>query len=178
MSRLARPYSQALLGAAGSVDVALRVRDELEEFGRMTSAVPRLAKMAVNPAVPLEVKERVLASVAKIAGFDPLTSRFLHALLTRHRLDRLGEIVDGVTELLNRERGIVVAKVKSAEPLSTEAGDRLAKVLGAKLGKDVELDLQVDPSLLAGFVVHIGSNYYDASVKGQLDRLTADLARV
>lgn len=178
MNRLARPYANALLGAAGSLDEAGRIRDELAAFRQMTQEVPALGRMAVNPAVPPEVKEKVLDSISNQAGFAPMTRRFLQALLTRHRLGRLDEILDGVTELLNEKRGIVVAKVQSAEALSDEAQQRLASVLEAKLGKQVELEAAVDESLLAGFVVRIGSNYYDASVKGQLDRLTADLARV
>jgi F-type H+-transporting ATPase subunit delta len=178
MSQLARPYAQALLGAAGSVDAAEGIRGELEQFQQMTRDVPDLAKMTVNPSVPIEVKERILGVLAQEAEFAPLTTRFLTALLTRHRLGHLDEILIGIRDLLNRERGVVIAEVKSAQPLSSAESEHLTEVLAARLGKDVELDLDVDPSLLAGFVVRIGSNYYDASVKGQLDRLTADLARV
>ena len=178
MNRLARPYAQALIGAAGSLDEAETIQSELSEFLEMTQQVPALATMAVSPSVPIEAKQKVLEAVADAASFLPLTRRFLNALLTRHRLGYLGEILAGLTEMVNAERGVVVATVQSAEPLSGDASQRLASVLASRLGKQVELDLNVNPKLLAGFVVRIGSNYYDASVKGQLDRLTADLARV
>ena len=84
--RLARPYAEALLGAARDLDEARRVRDQLEEFADALDRVPALAKMAVNPAIPVEVKEKVLERLADEMALEPITRRFLRALLVRYRL--------------------------------------------------------------------------------------------
>lgn len=176
MRRIARPYVEALLGAAPSLEDAVRTRDELAELAAMMDSTPALARMTVNPAIPLEVKEKTLATLAEKAGFSPLTRRLVQALVTRYRLGRLSEILEGLDELLNERRGIAVARVRSAAPLTDDERERLVRVLSHKAGKRLQLELEVDSTLLAGFVAQVGSTYYDASLKGQLERLTAGLA--
>jgi F-type H+-transporting ATPase subunit delta len=174
--RWVRPYARALVGAVDSPQQGVTVRDELAAFQRLLDEVPALGRMAVHPAVPMKEKERTLEMVAEQAKLQPLTRRFLGALLRRHRLQRMGEVVEGVTELLNKELGIAVARVASAADLSQQQQDELARTLEKKLDKQVEIRLEVDPALLAGFVVQVESRRWDGSLKGQLERLTHELA--
>ncbi|MDX1630834.1 MAG: ATP synthase F1 subunit delta [Thermoanaerobaculia bacterium] len=176
MHRFARPYAEALLSTAETTERAQQIRDQLRGFADLMESDERLRKLAVNPAVPLEAKERVLESLAEEMGLDPLARRFLRALLSRFRLHRLEEVLEGIEELLNRRLGIVVAEVEAAHSLSEEERDRLRRVLEKRLDRSVELEITVNPELLAGFKVKTGSELYDASVKGQLDRLTETLA--
>lgn len=177
MRRFVRPYVQALMATAENVDQAVAVRDELASVQRLMSEVPALGKMAAHPGVPMTEKERTLEVVALHLGLQPVTRRFLGSLLRRYRLARLGDIVDGITELLNRELGVAVARVASAGALSEQEQDELRRALEAKLEKRVELRLEVDAELLAGFVVQVESQRWDASLKGQLERLTHELAQ-
>ena len=177
ISRRSRPYAEALLGAAESLDAAAAVRDELEQFLAAMESVPRLGKMAVSPTVPVEVKEKVFDRVATEMELAPTTRRLLRALLVRYRLAHLGEIIEGISELLDERAGVAVARVEAAQALSAADQDRLRLVLEGKLDRKVRLDLSVSPDLMAGFVVRVGSTMYDASLRGQLDRLTAELAR-
>jgi F-type H+-transporting ATPase subunit delta len=177
MRRFVRPYAEALLATAGSVEQAGAVRDELAGFARMMAQTPALRRMAVHPAVPIEAKERALEAIGEQAGLTPLTRRFLGALLRRYRLGRLDEIVAGLTELLNRRLGVAVAEVASAQPLSDQEQAELREVLEGKLDRQVELRLAVDPALLGGFVVQVDSTRWDASLQGQLTRLTRELVQ-
>lgn len=176
MQRFARPYAEALLSTAETTERVQQIRDQLRGFADLMEAEERLRRMAVDPAIPLEVKERILEGLADKLDLDPLSRRFLHALLSRFRLHRLEEVLEGVEELLNRRMGIVVAEVEAAHSLSEDERTRLRRVLEERLDRSVELEITVNPELLAGFKVKTGSELYDASVKGQLDRLTETLA--
>jgi F-type H+-transporting ATPase subunit delta len=176
MRRFARPFAEALLSAAGSTEAAVEARDRLRRFAEAMDLEPRLAKVAANPAIPLATKTSIVDAVAEELGLDALGRRFLHALATRYKLARLAEILEGVDELLNRRLGIVVAEVEVAQALSSDEQDRLRETLEQKLDRKVELEVTVHPELLAGFVVKTGSELFDASVRGQLTRLTQQLA--
>lgn len=174
--RFARPYAQALLDAADSPAAAAAARDDLRAFHRAMTVAPRLERMAANPAIPQEVKGRAVEAVAAHLGLGELSRRFLRILLDNYRLHRLGEVLEAVEELVNQELGVAVARVTSAEDLDEAGRTRLRQALGELLGKRVELDLEVDPSLMAGFRARVGSVLYDASLEGQLRRLTQTLA--
>ena len=81
-----------------------------------------------------------------------------------------------VDELLDRRLGKVKARVSSAAPLDESQSRRLREVLERKLGKDVDVEISVDPTLLGGFVAQVGSDRYDVSLRGQLNRLEASMA--
>lgn len=176
MRGFVRPYAEALLGAADSIDEATRVRDELAAFADAMGRVPGLEEMARNPSLPVEAKLDVLDSLAERMELAPLSRRFLRALITRYRLHRLGEVVDGITEALDEASGVAVAEVRTADELEEEQRERLREILEEKLSRSVRLDVRVDPDLLAGFVVQVGSTLWDASLDGQLERLTARLS--
>lgn len=174
--RFARPYAQALLRTAGSLEATVAVRDELAAFRRAMEEVPGIARMAANPAVPSEVKERVVEQVAEAVGASPLARRFLALLLRNYRLGQLPAVVDTLEDLLNRRLGIAIAEVTTAEALSEAERNELEKTLERLLDRDVELKLAVDPALMAGFVARVGSDLYDASLRGQLHRLASRMA--
>jgi F-type H+-transporting ATPase subunit delta len=173
---VARPYAKALLAVAGSTERAVPVRDELAVVAATLRDSPQLGAALTNPAVPLEVKRRVLDEVAGRMGLGELARRLLRALGDRHRLGRLDEVVAGLTELLNRRLGIAVADVATAEALAEDDRRELQRVLEERTGKRVEMRVSVDPRLLAGFVARVDSQRFDGSLRGQLDRLSKELA--
>jgi F-type H+-transporting ATPase subunit delta len=172
----ARPYAKAALSVAGTVEAGLALRDELGAFAATLRDSRELAGAFVNPAVPLEVKGRVLDQVAERMRLGDLTRRLLHALATRHRLGRLDEVVAALTERLNQRLGVAVAEVATAEELGEEERRELQRVLEERTGKRLEMRLAVEPALLAGFVARVGSQRFDGSLRGQLDRLGKELA--
>lgn len=176
IQRFARPYAQALVASTADTEQAKTARDELARFCRALEAVPALGQMARNPAIPMEVKQRVVVEVSRVLGLGKLLVRFLDLLLTHYRLIHADSILAAVDRILMRRLGVVSAQVTSAEPLEAAQQERLRSVLAQVLERQVELEVNVAPELLAGFVVHVESRRYDASLRGQLERLATSLA--
>jgi F-type H+-transporting ATPase subunit delta len=176
VKRTARPYARAVLGAAGTLEGAEAVRDQLRAFAELLAEVPALREAVANPALPVEVKRRAVDAVGARIGLEPLAARLLTALAGRHRLGELADVVTGIGELLDERRGVAVAEVKTAEPLAEEERTALQQTLERQVGKRLQLRLDVEPSLLAGFVARVESQLFDGSLRGQLDRLAKELA--
>ena len=174
--RFARPYAQALLSTAGTDEAAVAVRDELARFAAAMNEVPALAEMAANPAVPLEVKEKVVSQVVSRLGLGELGARFVLLLLSRYRLQRLPTVLAVYETMLNRRLGIATADVRTATRLADVEEERLRQTLERMLEQKVELKVRVVPELLAGFTAQVGSTLYDASLQGQLERLARKMA--
>jgi F-type H+-transporting ATPase subunit delta len=104
-------------------------------------------------------------------GLDPVTTRFLGVLADNRRLRELGAIIANFRALAARHRGETTAEVVSAHPLSDDQVDALKQQLRTRIGRDVNVDLSVDPSLLGGLVVKIGSQMIDSSIKTRLNTL-------
>ena len=176
--RYARPYAQALMGAAGSVEAAQTTREELAAFAEAMRAVPRLGRMASNPGVPPATKRAVVDEIAGMLSAGDLARRLLRLLLDNYRLVQLPAILEAIDELLDRAHGVVSATVTAAEELDADQQARLQGALERLSGAEVRLESRVDPSLIGGFVAQFGSHRYDASVRGQLaaleSRLTAE----
>lgn len=176
IQRFARPYAQALLAVAGGIDEAVAVRDQLRALKDAMEAVPGIGKMAANPAVPMEGKRRILRQLAERLGLGDLALRFVELLLSNYRLRYLPVVLEALEAEVNRRLGVAIARVTTAHPLDDEETERLRSALAGKLDRRVDLELAVDPSLIAGFRARVGSTLYDASLQGQLDRLAERMA--
>ena len=174
--RFARPYAKAVLDAAGTTDRAVAVRDELARFVDTMGAVPAIEKMASNPAVPRRVKQEVLGEIATRLGLGLLVRSLIELLERNYRLTQIDEVLDTVDQILDRRLGVVRATVTTAHPISTEQERRLRAKLESMLSQQVKLTVNQDPKLIAGFVARIGSERYDASLNGQIERLADTLA--
>lgn len=176
MRRIARPYAQALLAVAGSLDEAAKVRDQLAAVAATLHAAHDLRTFFANPALSVEQKQRVLGQVLDRLAVGPLARRLLQALLSRHRLGQLDDVVAGVAEAIQQRQGVAVAEVRTAEPLGEDERAQLRRVLEGQVGKRLEMRESVDPDLIAGFVAQVESQLFDGSLRGQLDRLAKELA--
>jgi len=174
--RFARPYALAVLGSAGSLDEAQTVRDQVRRFRDAMEAVPALAKMTANPALPMAAKRSVVQKVAAHLEIRELAEKLLLLLLENYRLQHLPAVLEALETEVNRRLGVATAKVTTAQPIEDQEATRLREVLGRMLDREVHLELAVDPDLIAGFRARVGSTLYDASLRGQLDRLTQRLA--
>jgi F-type H+-transporting ATPase subunit delta len=175
--RIARPYAQALLSVAGSLEEAAKVRDQLAAVASTLHSAHDLRSFFANPALSLEQKRRVLGQVMDRLALLPLARRLLQALLVRHRLGHLDDVVAGVSAAIQRRQGVAVAEVKTAEPLADDERSELRRVLEGQVGKRLEMRESVDPELIAGFVAQVESQLFDGSLRGQLDRLAKELAQ-
>ena len=174
--RFARPYAKAFLESSGDLDAALEARRELGRFAEAMELVPALSAMSRNPSIPAEVKSRVVEEVAEALEIGSAARRLIGLMLANYRLASLSGVLEALDELLDRARGIVTAEVTTAEELDDGQRQRLRAVLESTLGQEVQLRFAVDRALLAGFVALVGSERYDVSLEGQLQRMTEQLA--
>lgn len=174
--RFARPYAQALLKVAGGTDRAVAVRDQLRALRDAMDAVPGIAKLAANPAVPVPEKRRIVRRIGEPLGLGDLAFRFVDLLLSNYRLQHFPAVLEALETELDRRLGVATAQVTTAHRLDEEETERLRSALAGMLERRVDLELAVDPDLIAGFRARVGSTLYDASLKGQLDRLAERLA--
>lgn len=149
--------------------------DALEnDLGQMKSAVAGNADLAYlmeSPAFSRDDQQKALAAVMDKMGVSDLTKRFVGLMIAKGRLAMLPGAIEGFQQRLADHRGEVVAEVTSAQPLSDGQRDKLAENLKAAYGKDVKIDASVDPSLLGGLVVKIGSKMIDTSLRAKLSGL-------
>lgn len=173
--RFARPYARAIMDAAGSPQKASELRGELLSFSRALNASRELRDLYANP-VDESAKLTVTQQLARKMKLSDLATRTLEVLLQHHRLLDLDAILEALAAYVNNALGVAVAQVRSAKSLSPDEIRDLADTLSKKVGKKVELDVRTDPKLLGGFVVRIGSEIWDASVVGKINKFRESLS--
>lgn len=127
--------------------------------------------LATSPLVGRAAATKAVAALAAAMGLDALTTRFLGVLAHAHRLPQLAAIIRAFETLHSRHKGESRAEVVSAHPLDAEQVEALEKSLRTRVGRDVALDLKVDPAILGGLVVKIGSQMIDSSIRTRLNTL-------
>jgi F-type H+-transporting ATPase subunit delta len=174
--RFARPYAKAIMHIAGSAEKANELRGELMGFANAIKTSPELRDLYANPGIDLETKLKLTQALSRRLKMSEQANRTIEVLVRNHRINDIGAILSALTETINNALGVAVAEVRSAKTLSPDEMRELARVLSKKVGKNVELDVRTDPSLLGGFVARIGSEIYDASVIGKIERFRESLA--
>jgi F-type H+-transporting ATPase subunit delta len=169
-ARFAKPYVDALFEIAGSADAVEAIVPQLAAFAGTLRSSDELRALVRNPGIERERKKAVVDAIAKRSGVDGIGGRFLQALLGNNRLLAIDEILAAINERLDRDRNVVEALVTSAAPLAERATGEIKTALEGKTKSTVRLKHQVDPALLGGFVVKLGSEVYDASLKARLER--------
>jgi F-type H+-transporting ATPase subunit delta len=170
-SGLAGRYAVALFELARDQDALDVVAGDLEGLRALLGESADLTRLIKSPVLSREDQERAMGAVAARAGFHDLTRRFLGLLAQKRRLFALPEIIDGYIALLAEHRGEVGAELVSAVPLSEEQVAAVRAQLAAWAGKEVRLVTSVDPALLGGLIVRIGSRMIDASLRTKLHQL-------
>ncbi len=169
----ARRYAEAAFGVALRDDSVEDWRSALEAAASI-AADERVGHMLANPAVALETRlEMADAVFGKVAPRPVLN--LLGLMIRRGRIHELPKVAAEFRRLDNARQGITVATATSAAPLSPDEIQALTKRLEGFTGGRVELDVQVDPSLLGGLVVRVGDRMIDGSVRGRLERLRNQL---
>jgi F-type H+-transporting ATPase subunit delta len=178
LNSIATPYAEALLQVAEARKETDTVAEQARELLSIWNGSPQLQAAMASPVLEPEAKK---AALAKLFA-DQLTPSFqnlLKMLADRHRIAVLDAVLVRFLELYRDLRGITLARVTSATALSDEQQQQLNDKVRSIAGtKDVEFDLQVDPDLIGGFVVSMGSRVIDASLSGQVRRLGLALAKV
>jgi F-type H+-transporting ATPase subunit delta len=170
-------YAQALFDLAVETDAVAAIEADLISLAGMLKDSADLRKLIVSPAFSADDKAKGLAALAARAGLQPTTARFLGLLAANRRTGALPAIIEAFRSLVERRRGLVSAKVTSAVALSAAQTASLTSALRKALGKDPQIETHVDPAILGGIKVRVGSRLYDASLKSKLDSLKFALKR-
>jgi len=164
-------YAAALFDLAREQDALEPVARDLEVVAGMLDESAELGRALKSPVVKSETKAGIARALGDKAGFHDLTVRFLGVLGEQERLDLLAAMVTAFETLLAEHQGRVTVEVVSAVPLAPEQADAVRDMAARALDKTVELKTAVDPDLLGGLVVRLGSRMIDASVKTKLRHL-------
>jgi len=168
---LALRYATALYDLADERAALDLVADDLRSLRTLIAESADLRRMILSPVIGRADQGKAIAVLAERAALQPLTRNFLGLLARNRRLFALPAMIERFLAALAFRRGEVTAEVAAAQALSPAQRDRLGEQLRRAVGQKVSVELSVDPSLLGGLVVKIGSRMVDASLKGKLRRL-------
>ena len=169
-AKFTRPYVAAFFAVAKDPAAELAA---LEDFRNVYGRTPELEKILSNPGLERAKREALLAAVASRIGVPELAARLLTILLRNGRLPALGELLGAIRAHLDREDRAVEARIVTARPADAAVLDSLRALVAARTKKTVRLVTAVDPALLGGFVVSVGSARLDASLARRLEKARA-----
>jgi F-type H+-transporting ATPase subunit delta len=170
-------YAQALFDLATDENKVAVVEADLKSLKAAVADSRDLRLLLVSPAFGAADKAKGLSAIAGQAGFDPTTQKFLGLLAANGRAAALPAVIAAFEALSSERRGAVSAQVTTALPLTAAQTRGVAAALRQALGKDPEIETRVDPSILGGIKVRVGSRLFDASLRAKLDSLKFALKR-
>ncbi len=170
-------YAHALFELALDGGALAAVEADLKSLKAMTAESADLRRLIGSPTISTDDKGRGLAAIAAAAQFNPLTIKFLGLLAANDRTSALPVVTVAFERMAAEHRGAVAAEVTTAVKLSAAQQKGVAAALRQALGKDPEITTHVDPSILGGMKVRVGSRLFDSSLKTRLDQLKFALKR-
>lgn len=151
---------------------------ELDRFQALIDSSESLRRLVESPVFSSQEQLDAIAALTAKAGIDGLVGNFFKVVASNRRLDSLPSMISAYRIIVARERGEVVAEVRSAHELTAGQEKELAAALSASTGKKVSARVTVDPSLLGGLVVKVGSRQIDTSLRTKLSTLKHTLKEV
>ena len=171
---VARRYAEAFVNSAEASSRLAAGLEELERIAQLYGISKEFQRFLGSPEIGPADKERTLdRAFASVAG--PETMGLLRLLLKKDRVDHLPLVNQEAKGVSEARRGVVRGRVATAHPISSAETERLARAIGKAVGKQVILERQVDPSLIGGIRVSVGSALLDGSVRAQLERVREQL---
>ena len=170
-------YAQALFELALDGGALAAVEADLKSLKAMSADSLDLRRLIASPAFSPEDKGKALSAIADKARFNPLTKKFLGLLSANARASAIPAVTSAFERLAAAHRGAVAAEVTTAVKLSSAQERGVAAALRQALGKDPEITTRIDPSILGGMKVRVGSRLFDSSLKTRLDQLKFALKR-
>jgi F-type H+-transporting ATPase subunit delta len=171
VASLAERYAAALFELADERHALDAVADDLRELRTMLQQSHDLARLLRSPVLSREDQAKAIAALSERAGLSELTRDFLGVVAGNRRLFAVPAMIEAYLNQLAERRGEVTAEVTTAQPLNETQQNALGEQLRRAVGRRVTVDLRVDPSLLGGMIVKVGSRMIDGSLKSRLHRL-------
>lgn len=177
-SGVAERYAGSLFELAAQSNAVAAVERDLASFEKMLEGSEDLQRLIKSPVFSADEQFKAIAAIADTAGIKGLTGNFLRVVAKNRRLFAVPAMIRAFRRIAAEQRGEVSAEVTSAHALTSAQMTELKASLTSVAGKDVTLSVTVDPSLLGGLVVRIGSRQIDTSLKTKLNSLKLALKEV
>ena len=176
-SAAARRYARALFSLAKEEHRVREVGGELDALAALFAESSELREALLTPLHPVEERKAVLRAVSERAGMSPTVSNFYAYLIDQRRLVEFDGIHLEYRALADADAGLMTAEVVAASPLDDRRKDRLRRALSERTGREVQLDVRVDPELIGGAIAKVGGLVFDGSLRTQLSQLRANLTK-
>lgn len=164
-------YATALFELARDQKSVDAVKADLDKFDVMLADSPDLLRLVRSPVFTADAQLKALNAVLAKAGIGGIAANFLKVLITNRRLFAVADVIRAFRALVARFKGEATAEVTVAEPLSDKNLDALKAALKSVSGKDVDLNVKIDPSIIGGLVVKLGSRMVDSSLRTKLNSI-------
>ena len=168
---MAGRYATALFELALESNAIDSVTADLANFEALITESPDLARLVRSPVFTAEEQSRAVAALLDKAGIGGLANKFLRLVAENRRLFAIHDIVRGYKAMVAKHKGEVTAQVTVAEPLSDARLAEIKSSLKSVTGKDVQVDVQIDPTIIGGLIVKLGSRMIDSSLRTKLNAI-------
>jgi F-type H+-transporting ATPase subunit delta len=164
-------YATALFELARDEKSVDAVKADLEKFSAMLADSPDLLRLVRSPVFGATDQAKALAAVLEKAGIGGISANFLRVLTVNRRLFAVADVIRAFRALVAKYKGEATADVTVAEKLSDKNLDAIKAALKSVTGKDVALNVNVDPAIIGGLVVKLGSRMVDSSLRTKLNSI-------
>jgi F-type H+-transporting ATPase subunit delta len=171
VSGMAGRYATALFDLARETNAIDAAKADLERFDTLVAESADLDRLVRSPVFSADEQLQALSAVLDRAGIGGLAAKFLKLVTTNRRLFAARDMVRGYRELFAQHKGEATAEVTVAEQLKDDHVAALRSALKAVSGKDVDLAIKVDPAIIGGLVVKLGSRMVDTSLRTKLNAI-------
>jgi F-type H+-transporting ATPase subunit delta len=176
-SAAARRYARALFSLAREEHSVSETRTELERISSVLEESDELRDVLFTPLHPLEERKHVLDAVSTSLGLSPTLKHFQALLIDQRRLVDFPGICEEFARLADETSGLMTAQVTCASALDDRRKDRLRRALSQATGREVRLEVSVDPELIGGAIAKVGDVVFDGTLAAQLGQLRATLTK-
>jgi F-type H+-transporting ATPase subunit delta len=171
VSGMAARYATALFDLAQEANAIDAVKADLDRFDALIAESPDLTRLVRSPVFSAAEQLQALSAVLARVGIGGIAANFLKLVTSNRRLFAARDMIRGFRELVARHKGEAVAEVRVAEKLKDDHVEALRAALKSVSGKDVDLDIKVDPAIIGGLVVKLGSRMVDTSLRTKLNAI-------
>ena len=170
-------YATALIELAQDSGKTDAVERDLTALENMIGQSRELAFLVRFPLINRTSQLNAITALAQKAGFDKITQNFLGVLIQNRRLNAILNIISTVRTELSKRRGEITVKVETAQDLTPAQLKALQEALAKGVGAKISIQAKVEPSIMGGMIVTVGSQMIDDSVRHKLERLKAAMAK-
>jgi F-type H+-transporting ATPase subunit delta len=171
VSGMAGRYATALFELANESKAVDQVQADLKAFAALVAGSPDLMRLVRSPVFSADEQGKALDAVLDKAAISGIAKNLLRVVTANRRLFAIEEIIRGYNALVAKHKGEVTAQVTVAAPLNDARLAEIKDALKAVTGKDVQVDVTVDPSIIGGLKVKVGSRMVDASLRTKLNSI-------